>query len=115
MSCSVSDRLTQVIRSDRRTIVIYCSIYPVVFAASIVVFSYFHFHPVQNDPWLQWTGAAFSGIAIPLVLQHIRRTEALRMLNLLLHECGQRGPMDPECKKIEDHVDAIIRVRMGAN
>lgn len=115
MSCSVSDRLTQVITSDRRTIAIYCSIYPVVFAVSIAVSAYFHYHKAQNDPWLQLTGAAIGGIAIPLALLHIRRTEALRMLNLLLHECGQHGSMDPECKKIEDHVDAIIRVRMGAN
>lgn len=115
MSCSVSDRLTQVITSDRRTIAIYCSIYPVVLAASVVVFAYFHYHPVPNDPWLQLVGAAISGIAVPLALLHIRRAEALRMENLLLHECGHHGSMDPECKKIEDHVDAIIRVRMGAN
>lgn len=113
MACKVTDRIVLVIDSDRRTIMTYCSIYPAVLAVAVGVSLYFHYHPVQNEPLLQLAGTAISAVAIPLVLSHIRRAEALRMLRLKLRECHKLAPADPECVKIQEDVDAIIRLRMG--
>jgi hypothetical protein len=35
------------------------------------------------------------------------------MLRLKLHECYKLAPADPDCVKIQEDVDAIIRLRMG--
>lgn len=113
MACSVTDQLNQVIDSDRRTIMTYCSIYPAVLAVAVGVSIYFHYHPVQNEPILQLAGAGISAIAFPLVLSHIRRAEALRMLRLKLRQCHKLAPSDPDCVKIQEDVNAIIRLRMG--
>ena len=91
----------------------FCSIYPAVLAVAVSVSAYFHYHPVRNEPLLQLVGAAISAIAFPLVLLHIRRAEALRMLRLKLRESYKLAPADPDCVKIQEDVDAMIRLRMG--
>lgn len=114
MACQVTHLLTQVMDSDRHTIKTYYAIYAVVFAGAVIVSVLFlRYHWAQNDLLSKLAGAAISALAIPLIPFHIRRLEALRMENLLLRECGRYAPADPECKRIEDHVNAIIRVRTG--
>jgi hypothetical protein len=111
--CEVAQRIEQVIASDRRTIFTFCAIYPAVFICSVLVSLYFHYFLVKGDPLLTLAGAPISLIAAPLVLQHIRRVESLRMLKIYRKDCDQHPPADPACGKIADNVDAMIKERAG--
>jgi hypothetical protein len=113
MTCADTYRLIQLIESDRLTIKTYCAIYPAVLVVAVSVSVYFHFHAVPNESLMQLAGLGISAIAAPMVPLHIKRAEALRMLNLRLDESRKLPPSDPGCVKISEFVDAIIRIRMG--
>jgi hypothetical protein len=62
---------------------------------------------------MQLAGVAISAIASPLVPLHIKRVEALRMLNLRLSDSRKLSSGDPGCVKISEFVEAIMRIRIG--
>jgi hypothetical protein len=112
--CEVAQRIEQVIASDRRTIFTFCAIYPAIFTCAVIVSLYFHYFPLKkDDPLLTLAGVPVSLIAVPLVLQHLRRAESLRILRIYRSDCDQHSPADPACDKIAEAIGAMIQERAG--
>jgi hypothetical protein len=71
------------------------------------------FHPFKDSPLPSYSGFLVNGLAIPLVLKHLQRSGALKVLEMLRSECDRYQEGDPKCQKIWDDVDSLLRVRGG--
>ena len=88
-------------------------LYVGIFVISISVSLFLMFDPLKDSFLPAYSGFLINGLAIPLVLKHLQRSGALKVLEMLRSECDRYGEGDPKCQKIWDDVDSLMRVRGG--
>jgi hypothetical protein len=115
MPCDSSDTLTVLSESDRSYISTCWKVYAVVFVASFALSVYLHLHPVKDSPLSSYSGFLINGLAIPLILKHVQRAGALRVVDGLKEQCDRYPEDDARCKRIADNVDVLLRARGGVS
>lgn len=70
-------------------------------------------HPLRDSALPSYAGFLINGLAIPLVLKHLQRSGALKVLEMLRKECDRYQDGDPKCQKIWEDVDSLMRIRGG--
>lgn len=113
MPCDSSDTLEVLSKSDRSYISTCWRIYGLVFVVSIGLSVYLRLYPVKDSPLSSYSGFLVSGLAIPLILKHVQRAGALKIVEGLREQCEKYQEGDPKCKRIADNVDAMLRARGG--
>jgi len=113
MPCDSSDTLEMLSKSDRSYISSCWKMYVVVFLVSVSVSIYLYLHPVKDSPLSSYSGFLISGLAVPLVLKHVQRASALKVVDGLKEQCDRYPEDDPRCKRIADNVDVLLRARGG--
>jgi len=101
------------IQSDRSFVKTCISIYLGISAVSLCIVLFLTFHPLKDNVLPAYSGFLVNGLAIPLVLKHLQRSGALRVLEMLRAECDRYQEGDPKCQKIWEDVDSLMRVRGG--
>ncbi len=111
MPCDSRDRVDCLIQSDRSFVKTCAVLYGAVLV--VCVLSVFILHHWANSAIPPYSGALFSGLAIPMVVKHIQRSGALKILHMLKSECERYDENDPKCQRIWDDVDSLLRARGG--
>ena len=101
------------ILSDRSFVRTCIFLYAGIFVVSIGVSLFLVFHPVRDSVLPSYSGFLINGLAIPLVMKHLQRSGALKVLEMLRDECDRYAEGDPKCQKIWDDVDSLMRIRGG--
>jgi len=113
MPCDSLARVKCLIQSDRSFVRTCIFLYVGIFAVSIGVSLFLMFHPLKDSFLPAYSGFLINGLAIPLVLKHLQRSGALKVLDMLRSECDMYQEADPKCQKIWDDVDSLMKVRGG--
>jgi hypothetical protein len=111
MPCDSSDTLKMLSKSDRSYISTCWKLYVVVFLVSLSFTIYLRLYPVNNNPLSSYSGFLINGLVIPLVLKHVQRTGALKVVDGLKEQCDRYTEDDSRCKRIADNVDVLLRAR----
>jgi len=113
MPCDSRARVECLIQSDRSFVRSCVFLYVGIFAVSIGVSLFLVYHPVKDSFFPAYSGFLISGLAIPLVLKHLQRSGAIKVLEMLRSECDWYQESDPKCQKIWDDVDSLMKQRGG--
>jgi hypothetical protein len=97
------------IDSDKQYIATCCWIYGAVLVVSIVLTVCLSAFVWKNNTLISLSGLLANGLVFPLVPKHLQRMRALRIINGLKQECSRHAPDDPQCKRIADNVDSMLR------
>jgi hypothetical protein len=84
---------------------------------SVGLTAYFFYHQLaQNQStWTSLLGLTAGFLVTPMIPKHLQRSSAAKILEHLKAECALHNQDDPECKRISDNVDAILRARGGTS
>jgi hypothetical protein len=113
MPCDSSDDLEILRKSDQGFILTCWKLYAVIFLASLSITVYLQRYPLKDSPLSSYSGFLINGIAIPLVLKHVQRSGALKIVDGLKEQCERCQPDDSRSKRIADNVDVLLRARGG--
>lgn len=110
MACNSHVTIARIIDADRTFIKTCWYIYATTLCVGIGLTLFLHLVPVAYAPTVLGMLAPGS-IAFPFIPKHLQRIGAIQMLNGLNDDCYGFEPTDPECKRIADNVDALLRSR----
>jgi len=101
--------IARIIEADQSFIKTCWFIYATTFSVGIGLTLYLHLQSSAYAPTP--VGMIATGIAFPFIPKHLQRVGAIRVLEGLNQDCYGHEPGDPECERIADNVDAILRSR----
>ncbi len=109
MACNSQALISRMIESDQRFIRSCWYIYTATFVAASALTIYLHLQATAYAPTP--AGMLVTGIAVPFLPKHLQRIGAVYQLKGLYRDCNGYNFDDPECKRIADTVDVLVRSR----
>jgi hypothetical protein len=111
MACDSINTIHFLINSDRRYLAKCRWIYGIILLVSVGLALFLQFFVLKNNSLTSLSALLANGIAFPLVPKHLQRSSALAILEGLSRECARHEEHDPQCKRIADNVDSLLRAR----
>lgn len=114
MACSVVSDLEIIIQCDRKMIRTYVAAYVAIAMGAFGIGGYLLASAHTDSLFGKLAEGAVTSLAIPFVLQHMRRKNALTPLLVWLSRGQGCSPSDPQCVELKSLVDQELQRRLSA-
>jgi hypothetical protein len=115
MPCPVACDIDQIIDCDRKMIRTYICAYGIIAIAAVALALYLLVHPISDTLAGKLVEPAVTSIAIPFVVLHLKRKNALTPLLVMQSRARQHQPGEPACDELKSWVDEELKRRLGAS
>lgn len=113
MACSVVADLKIIIQCDREMIRTYFFAYVLIATAALGIAGYLLSSSHADSLFAKLTEGAITSLAIPFVLQHMKRKNALTPLLVMLSRGQECSPSDAQCVELKALVDQELQRRLS--
>jgi hypothetical protein len=115
MPCPVACDIDQIIECDRKMIRTYICFYGIIAVFAVALALYLLVHPISDTLAGKLIEPAVTSIAIPFVVLHLKRKNALTTLLVWQSRAQKHQPGEADCDELKTWVDEELKRRLGAS